>query len=357
MASLPALSRAYHTRANIPFGANNTTALLIQKFAYWALKACMKNEITTGTTGGSARAANSIWTCIGSSDGVTAALDGTDRWTSTFDQTKIVAAANGSAHSWIVLQNLNVGPAGMQVCIDVNSTGTSVGISAARANAPFTGGSTTTRPLSTGEEFGCGFNGNAIATSGATLVADIITGNTNFVHFTVDGSGRFTYLLSRSGFAMFTTIIALVEPINGRAADTRNIWWIGAANITNDSQGNGVLRASQLSSAGPISRRGFNAGVPVTQGSWTGAFGGSAFIDTVPPTTIGAADAVTGDFITFPVTLLQSNPGPVWCGEIPDWYFIAGGAATGSTVNNGATQERVVVGHVLMPFMGVAPNI
>jgi hypothetical protein len=86
------------------------------------------------------------WTCQGSSDSSTAALDGVDRLTSNG---AIVAASSG-AHSWIVLKQ----PAtGLQVCIDWLTTHgnvyyISVVISVA---AGFTGGTITARPTATDE--------------------------------------------------------------------------------------------------------------------------------------------------------------------------------------------------------------
>ena len=44
----------------------------------WALKAALMDQLTTGTTAGT-RAPGSVWTCLGSSNGTTAALDNVDR--------------------------------------------------------------------------------------------------------------------------------------------------------------------------------------------------------------------------------------------------------------------------------------
>lgn len=91
------------------------------------------------------------WACLGSSDGVTAGMDGINRITST---AALVAAAagSGSPRTWIVLRH----PSGASVCIHLQPTtgafgaDTQIGISNSSA---FTGGSTTARPTAVDEIF------------------------------------------------------------------------------------------------------------------------------------------------------------------------------------------------------------
>lgn len=82
----------------------------------------------------------------GSSNGTTAGLDSSNRWTNI---AALVHAAPGVAHSWIVLRN----PAtGWEICIDLaTSTVTNMTVVWSPGNA-FTGGSTTARPTATNEK-------------------------------------------------------------------------------------------------------------------------------------------------------------------------------------------------------------
>ena len=89
------------------------------------------------------------WTVWGSCDAVTAYNDdGTDCWV---DETDIVHAQAGTAHSWIVLENTVTG---MQFCIDVVHGGSTYYYTATLVGS-FTGfsanGTTTTRPTATDE--------------------------------------------------------------------------------------------------------------------------------------------------------------------------------------------------------------
>ena len=69
----------------------------------WQLKSFLKGEIGGATQG--------LWTVTDSSDGSTAGLDGVDRWTTTYDFTKIPYVDNNTgARGWMILQrNFTVG--------------------------------------------------------------------------------------------------------------------------------------------------------------------------------------------------------------------------------------------------------
>lgn len=147
MVTLDPISKPYHIRANIPFGANNTTAAIIKAYGLWSLYAFLTNQLSIGTTGTHARHANSVWTVVGSSNGSVA--NASDNWTSTFNISNLVAAGTGVAHSWIHLRNPNAGYDGLDLIIDMNSaTTTSAQITACRLSGGVTGGTTTTRAQS-----------------------------------------------------------------------------------------------------------------------------------------------------------------------------------------------------------------
>jgi len=90
--------------------------------------------------------ASNAWTVVSSSDGVTA--DASDNWSVLAD---ITEANDGSAHSWIVLQQAAINT-NFQLCLDFSS---SIGPERLTVvwspNAAFAGGTTTNRPTATGE--------------------------------------------------------------------------------------------------------------------------------------------------------------------------------------------------------------
>jgi hypothetical protein len=84
--------------------------------------------------------------CSGSSDSITAGMDGADRIT---DRTKVVNANAGTAHSWAVLK---LSATGQQVCYDFSSaTGPWIATVVHSPQGLFSGGSITARPTAADE--------------------------------------------------------------------------------------------------------------------------------------------------------------------------------------------------------------
>lgn len=93
------------------------------------------------------------WSMYYSCDGTTAgsAGDGVDRWTSTFDPTKLVNAASASPHSWAVLTK-TIGGLAWYVTLDYNN-GNAYQASFGFSHAAPTGGDASNRPTATDEVF------------------------------------------------------------------------------------------------------------------------------------------------------------------------------------------------------------
>lgn len=91
--------------------------------------------------------ASNPWSVRGSSNGVAAAMDSTDRWASDAD---IVKAASGTAHSWIVLRQTGIAT-NFELCIDMNSASQTAASFVVSPSVGFSGGSTTARPTAADE--------------------------------------------------------------------------------------------------------------------------------------------------------------------------------------------------------------
>lgn len=122
-------------------GTNNA------KNALWWMKAFLMGQLS-GQSGWSGK-----WSMYYSCDGTTAgtAGDGVDRWTSSFDATKMVFNSPGSNHSWAVLTQTISGTA-WYIYLDYNTTGAYLASFGMSQAAP-TGGSATNRPTATDEVF------------------------------------------------------------------------------------------------------------------------------------------------------------------------------------------------------------
>lgn len=336
MATLPALTDTYFTQANVPV-PDVSTALVISQFEMWSIKAFLLNHLTGGTTSGT-RAAGSIWTCLGSSDGVTAGLDGTDRWTTTFTPSKIVGAASGTAHSWIALREAT---SGYDIVIDTNSVGIgTVGLYATKSSTGLTGGSTTTRPAAAGdsEAFMCGSTLTSASTTTAVF-SDFTTATPHNISFVTGTSGARWYAVGhRSGAGIAHGFLAFWNAINGDPTDTRNQWWLksavtgGRGSPTNTLQA-GVGGARRLhNNSGPISQGGSRA--------WT--FGG------VTAGNVGI-DVLRNGYFTSTIEMAGLLAGSIaHYGILTDILLTSGGSLGGSFPSVGS-MNRHVLGDMVLP--------
>jgi hypothetical protein len=126
----------YPFQNHAPPAPNETTVALQSKYLLWAIAAFLLGNLGGATLG--------LWTHEGSSDGVTAGFDATNRFLAVYDQSKIVRGASSSARSWIVLKSpVGLGP--WYVLLDYN-TSNDYQINVTFSKSPFSGGSTTSLP-------------------------------------------------------------------------------------------------------------------------------------------------------------------------------------------------------------------
>ena len=132
MADYPTLVKSYQPAINPPIIASGTP-LTDARALLWAF---VHSLLTFGSV---------PWTCLGSSDGTTAAIDGVNRWVAP---SNLVWAASGTAHSWIILKQTGVG-ANFQVLISCSNNSFYFLNVTMSPSAGYTGGSTTLDPTAT----------------------------------------------------------------------------------------------------------------------------------------------------------------------------------------------------------------
>ena len=340
MATVPALTQAYSARVNVP-APDVSTALAIHRFNAWSLYMHLTNQHSTGTASAVARHANSVWTVRQSCDGAVAgaAGDGVDRWTSTFTPSKLVRAASGSAHSWMVLRNA---AAALECCIALNSATDGAGaVVFARVSAPFSGGSTTARPTAPAlEEFQAGSRSNPTTSTTASYQHgfDHTTGAAHWSSMVFGEDGRFMHALHKTGAGVAHSVTALWRTTANQVADTRN-WYAG-----NFGQSNSRGQPSySLMTGAAWATRLPDGSLPTAGGLKGVAFGGSAY------TAAYGQDFNGGNFYADPMEFRELAP-QVWDrGFFPDLYLI-GTAAIGRSYPSVAAQTHLVIGDVLAPF-------
>lgn len=336
MSALAAVTEPFSTRARVPVpGGSLVSTVAHHKFLVWAMKAFLTGELTGGTTGPTSRAAGSLWSVLRSSDGVSVSTS--DLWGATYDESKIVLAATGTAHSWIVLSN------GVhQIVIDANSpTAGAIGLSAVRSSVGFATGTTATRPVSAGgsssEEFMLGTNATTAATTSTGVFVDLGVAASTYVSFATNATGdRWWFAGHRD--ALVQTWIAFWRGTGSSSADEaalRNQWWLKGSLVN----GRGGPAYTTLTGSGGAQRRGFANTAPVaTSGLRSPTIGGSTLTGT-------GADPDTGRITALPCDVARP---PYWSGTLPDLTWVAGGTL-GASVPSVAAAEFAIAGDLAFP--------
>ncbi len=343
-----ALSRLYYTQANAVL-EDVTTALRVAQSIVFSLKSFIKG-VKTGTTGTSGTPpVGSVWTVVGSSDGATAGLDGTDRWTNTFDATKLLRAAAASNHSWIVMQSPStISTLGVPFYLLISlGTNSDARILVRASKTAFTGGSITADPTSVDSTDFSVFN----------LLADINAQPSRCTYVT-DAVGNFFVVWSRNGIGVFHTMIAFQAwtPMVGdaypftiifdsRAAQRGALDSVGAVySASAANTGEGCAMRSPTGSV--INGSGEGTGIMFPQSaSWANR--------TNVNQGTGRHDAVAC------ITYFYQSTGSIGGvrGIIPDWWIANSSKPVGNCEPTVGDTEHMMVGNTYVPNGGVAPTM
>jgi hypothetical protein len=344
MAVLPAISRSWCTRANIPIPNNSSTRNVGNSFL-WNLKECLLNTLGGGTLTG-VRHANSVWTVVRSCDGVAygATEDGVDRIGTPYNSTKFVRNSTSSAHSWIILRNSYIGH-DMLISCNANSDTTSR-VAFTPTSSPFGTGSVTADPPTT--SFSFQFGSNADSTTTATInVADVTSGATFYSHFIADDFGNFIYLWSKVGSGIFSGMVSLIQSVGAHPSDTFNRFAFGGT-ATSTSTSLGTPYVSSAHGPSGCTSRAPDGGA--NSGGVTALCAGSA--------TALSENNWKGDSLTNEVRFVQahvfSNSPLAYRGVLPDIYEVIGGGV-GVSYPNVASQTWISAGNYLLPFLSTQP--
>lgn len=342
--SLPALIRTWSARRDIP-ALDTSTLPLISFSGALALKRSMTGAEATGSLGGT-RHANSLWTVVRSSNGVTA--DATDRWTNL---AAIVGNTNGNAHSWIVLQNATLG---YQVLLDVNGTmtgGLSWRMCATKIAAPFSASvSTTSAPISAGE-FNLGVVAGGLGSISPSLFGGT-TGGTNLFHYITADDGQFIFMMNRLSGGGMSGFVALLKTENNAVADTCNVFFL-MHGVSESARG--VPQASTLASAPNVTGR--NADDFGT-GFSPGGVRSLNFGNTSWGALVTAKTDLNRGFPAFKIEIADGTIGhSAHRGNLVDVHFVSIDENKVCAVYPDAvTPTHLFVGDIAVPWAGAAPT-
>jgi hypothetical protein len=307
----------------------------------WAMKSLLKGDIGGHTQG--------RWTVEGSSDGVTSGMDGTDRWTTTYDGTKIVRGNTAAARSWIVLKSPGtINGYSWYILITYGDSTSDYQFGFHYSQTAYTGGSTTTNPTST---YDLNFKSpTTLASATDNAVYYTQTTARRRMHAIVSTQGDFlifgTYAGSTHGCEM---AMGLIGPVGCNASDLWPMW--GA--FFNPSGTYDALHSYTLAATmGYGGTRYFDRSVS------------SAYVQSLCflPTWSGL-DQVSGKLIDSPAWVMVKSSGTVGIarGRLPDIGCYGGGVQTsatgvpnGSTIRDGSNNiTYITVGSIIIPFNSV----
>jgi hypothetical protein len=333
-----ATTRTWYDDANVDVAYATSEAVTSAKLV-WTLKALLRTEVsgTNGATGPTPSLAG--WTCAGSSDSATAAMDSTDRWGSTFNAAKIVWNNPTVAHSWIVLQSPNdIGGSGngtYQLLLACESDDVYT-VSVYVSKSGFTGGSTTARPTATDE-----VTVNAIGSYYASdLTAD------NRMSMTRTSNGAFYVYWWNPGTSFVPTFFGCVDPISLKSAVQWRLFGLWSYAGTSP----GVVPAS--GSAATVFARAYDA---------TSAAAHNIFIPCSRDgltfwSDIAGTDPADSKYDALPAHIFCTDTTyRGYRGKVPDAYLPQAGASTGDVTPSTGSPERVLLSGYWIPC-GVAPD-
>lgn len=288
---------------------NITTNLSFTQWQVWSLK-----NLLTGGSG----LTSGIWSVYSSSDSVAAGNgDNVDRWTTTFDASKLVRSAVGAnPKSWVTLKS----PATMNgitwyLTISMQGTGDSVSPAFISKTAP-TGGTVNVRP-SSAVEWGLG------AATGNWNQGE--TNTTIRTHICLCADGSFYFFTSQVGFGTAAQVLAVVAPVGCNAGDNFPLW-----THMFRSRATSALTYTQLNQIG------------TSQPTLTsaGAAAGNSILEAAgnPYTSADAPDCLTGKYMTLPAhVMVNAIAGGTWHlrGRLPDVFITVPGAAGGADLPGG----------------------
>lgn len=334
-----ALSKTYYADFNIAYD-NGSSSLNLMRSLVFGIKALLKGT-KTGTNGPAGAApGSSFWTVLGSSDGSTAGIDGTDRWTDTFDSSKLVRAAAGVAHSWVILSHATTAT---WLLIDLG-TASDTTFNLLFSRTAFTGGSITARPTATQEY---GFT--------TASIADTTTAVTHRLSKVTDAAGNFFIFGAKTSAGLFHTWLGHTVLGSPRTGDSHPYVAIYESSVTGRGAGTYTGAMGRSTAAAGVQARSPNGASPGDVGATTGIVLPQSSYFTV--THNNASDSLRDAFPAWFWWRGGSGTLSGTRGKLPDVGMVNAGTNPGDVSPATGDSERVVVGNFLVPNGGVIPTL
>jgi hypothetical protein len=294
------------------------------KYVLWYYKAFL-----TGQIGG---AVSGLWTLVGSSDAVTGALDGVDRWTATYNAAKLVRAASGSPHSWVVLKSPLILGKYYYLLLDYSQSSNDyeMNITLGADGAP-TGGTYQAAPTIPNSS-GLGNTDFALSANNGPVK----------LHGQLATDGSFNVFMSRDNTGQFASVMLFQVLANYKGTDSFPCWFYQQGDSTL-AHGVGYVGTSpwglEYGTKG-IARAPDNSQAIVTPGAILPV---STYVPSGP-------DSFDGSYIDWPLWI-GTRDSTTRCvkGRLQDITYFGGGATTGAVDNPSGSPSFMIVNNFWFP--------
>lgn len=316
--ALPTLSKTWQFNVNQALAATGTVLLTLRS----VMRAFVNSLLGFGS---------SPWTCRGSSNGVTAGMDLTNRWAADTD---LVWAAG--TRSWIVLRQTGIGST-FEICIDLNSSN-SYFVSMFYSFVGFSGGSVSARPTASDE--------TAVISSGQwTSSVDVAYK----LHVLQSSDGKSIRMFCCTSSTVLNSFMAIDVPDNPSTGWTNPL----VATWRGGNSGFAITLTTHNTATAAVAK---HSGTLMSVYFTAEAFGG-----TVLPAAANLgnnANEISSEWELYPIGLGSSTVtrrGRI--GSLPDIYWKPEGVGHGDTFPNDATRTFVSFGGVVVPWNGSVPAL
>lgn len=302
---------------------DQSTAANWSRWLLWYIHSLLTN------TGLSLSANTGAWAVDQCCDSVTVNTTGTDLWTTTFTASKIVNAAAGSAHSWIVLSR-TFGSTVYYLTIDYNSATATVASFFLSKTRP-SGGTTTAAPTAA----------DALSFSAQSFCQT--TTLASHVHGNLATDGSFDILVSTDGSGKFNLAFGVNALGSPKSGDVMPLAFYLEFSTT------GVCTAATWISTGLIKMRDkSNASTVAVAACSINFVSGNVMTD------MGTTDGESGNYDDAPI-LLYSNTAAHKSirGQLLDIAWAPTSSATGLTEPASGATQSMVVGNMWHPWISV----
>lgn len=334
-------------------GAKDATA-----YYMWFLKTALTGGVPMKDQSGSDVAdPQGKWTVLGSSDGVSAAMDGVDRWGATFDTTKIIHnSSSGGARSWLCLKSPDaLGP--YYMILDYCG-----GLGVHSINAVFgktapTGGTLVTARPTFADEWTASYTGNGTGTCQVVQNA----AQSRRAHLMLCTDGTFHYFTNVVAVARMESALLFVEVKDTHPTDVYkclSYFEFDASSCTcRHTQGLAKYSApcwyGRCHNGNTVSGGCSYAGiVPADFNSTTG----QNILDGAVGNGMNSADAADGSWPDFPLYVHSTNSSyRTVKGRVPDIRLCSNAIAQGTTEPLTGSPQAIVLGNAWWPtYSGIA---